>query len=234
MDVAIPCRPGTSVSREMEPMKIVPAILAENFDDFAELLRQAESFTDYVQVDVMDGVFVPTQSFPVERLNGINTSVSFEVHLMVKHPFAYMSQIFDPHLKKVIFHFESDVKSPEFIEQMKKRGFDVGMAVRPETGIEEFREVAETVDTLLFLTVDPGSYGSPFKPEVIEKIRKTRRIFEDKVLAADGAVSIDNVNLFLEAGVDYVCVGSRIFLAEDPKQSYEMFVRKVGEIGSPK
>ena len=217
---------------ERDVMKIVPAILAENFEDFTARLRKAEAFTDYVQVDVMDGLFVPTRSFPVDRLNNIDTSVSFEVHLMVQYPFDFMSRIFDPHLKKVIFHFESDVKPVEFIDQMKKRGFEVGMAVRPETGIAEFREAAENADTLLFLTVDPGSYGSPFKPEVLEKIRETRRIFENKVLAADGAISLDNLRLFVESGVDYVCVGSRILLAEDPKESYEMFVSKLAEIGS--
>lgn len=211
-------------------MKIVPAILAENFDDFVMRLRQAESFADYVQIDIMDGTFVPSISFPADKLEDIMTSLTFELHLMVKHPFAYMSRIISPHLKKVIFHFESDVKHLAFIEQMEKRGLDVGMAVKPDTPIEEFKEVAANVKSLLFLTVDPGSYASPFKPEVIEKIRKARQIFMDKNLSADGGVSLENLRLFLEAGLDYVCVGSRIFLNGDPRENYYEFVRKLAEL----
>lgn len=211
-------------------MKIVPAILAENYADFLMRLRQAESFTDYVQIDLMDGSFVPSLSFPAENLNGLRTSLSFEVHLMVKHPFAYMSKVFNQNLKKVIFHFESDVKHLDFIDQMKKRGFDVGMAIRPETEISEFEEIAEMSDTLLFLTVDPCCYGNPFKPEVIEKIRKTRHMFRNNNISADGGVSLDNLRLFVEAGLDYVCVGSRIFLKGNPEKNYELFLNKLREL----
>ena len=211
-------------------MKIIPAILAKSFDDFVVRLKQAESFTDYVQIDLMDGIFVPSLSFSDDKLNSISTSLSFEIHLMVKHPFAFMNRINNPHLKKVIFHFESDMNHFEFIDQMKKRGLDIGMAIKPETEIEEFRGIAREVDSLLFLTVDPGSYGSSFKPEVMDKIGMARHLFKDKVLSADGGVSLENLKLFLEAGVDYVCVGSRIFLEGNPKKNYETFVRKMAEL----
>jgi ribulose-phosphate 3-epimerase len=212
-------------------VKIVPAVLAENYDDFVSRLRQAESFTDYIQIDLMDGIFVPSISFPGEKLKDIKTSIDFEIHLMVKHPAAYMSGIATPNLKKVIFHFESDVKHIDFIEQMKKKGIDIGMAIKPETDIEEFKSIAENVNTLMFLTVDPCCYGNPFKPEVIEKVRKARHIFREKVISADGGVSLENLRLFLEAGVDYVCVGSKIFLGENPAKNYEIFIKKLAELG---
>jgi len=211
-------------------VKIVPAVLAENYDDFVSRLRQAESFTDYIQVDLMDGTFVPSLSFPGEKLKNIKTSIDFEIHLMVKHPAAYMSGIDNPNLKKVIFHFESDVKHLDFIEQMRKRGIDIGLAIKPETEIEEFKSIAENVNTLMFLTVDPCCYGNPFKSEVMEKIGKARHMFKDKILSADGGVSLENLRLFLEAGIDYVCVGSRIFLGENPAKNYEIFVKKLAEI----
>lgn len=211
-------------------MKIVPAILTEKFDEFVIRLKQAESFTDYVQIDLMDGAFVPSHSIPPDMLNSIRTPLSFEIHLMVKNPFAYMSSIFNPHLKKVIFHFESDVRHIDFIDRMKKRGLDIGMAVKPETEIEEFKDTALHVGSLLFLTVTPGFYGSSFRPEVMEKIRKARELFKGKILSADGGVSLKNLKLFLEAGLDYVCVGSRIFVTGKPEENYEMFVRKLNEL----
>jgi pentose-5-phosphate-3-epimerase len=149
---------------------------------------------------------------------------------MVKDPFAYMSRINNPHLKKVILHFESDVNHLDFINHIKEREMIAGMAIKPETGIEKFREIAAHVDTLLFLTVDPCCYGHPFKPEVLKKIEESRIIFADKTISADGGVSLENVKSFFDIGVDYVCVGSRIFLNSSPEKNYSQFIKKIAEL----
>jgi len=211
-------------------MKIIPAILAANCDDFMVLLQQAESFTDYVQIDMMDGAFVPSLSFSPQKLNHIRTSLSCEVHLMVRNPSAYMSGVDNPAIKKVIYHFESDVKHRDFIDQMRKRGLAVGLALKPETGLETCERIVEYVDSLLFLTVSPGAYGSPFRPEVMDKIKKARKMFHDKELSADGGVSLENLKLIIQAGVDSVCVGSRIFVQGNPAVNYRMFVNTLKEL----
>jgi len=193
-------------------------------------LKQAELFADYIQIDMMDGVFVPTNSFPAESINNVVSSLPFEIHLMVKHPSAFIARLRNPRLKKVLFHFESDVKHLDFIHQMRERGIEAGLAVRPETKIDQFRQIAQHVGTVLFLTVDPGSYGSPFRPEVLNKIREARMIFRDKTISADGGISPDNLHLFLDAGVDYVCVGSRIFIDGNPADNYKHFISKLNEL----
>ena len=149
---------------------------------------------------------------------------------MVKHPSAYMSKIDSPSIKKVIFHFESNVKHGDFIDQMRKRGLAVGMAIKPETELKTLERIAERIDSLLFLTVSPGAYGSPFRPEVMDKIKKARKMFHDKELSADGGVSLENLKLFIQAGVDSVCVGSRIFLQGTPAKNYEKFVKQLKEL----
>ncbi|MFN3480597.1 MAG: ribulose-phosphate 3-epimerase [Thermodesulfovibrionales bacterium] len=211
-------------------MRIVPAILAETFEDFLLRLRQAELFADYVQIDIMDGIFVISKSFSPERINSINTPLSFEIHLMVKNPFYYMSRLDNSHLKTVIFHFESDVDHFSFINQIKKRGMDVGMAIKPETEIDWIKDVADKVDILMFLTVDPCCYGHPFKPEVIKKIEKARNIYKNKIIGVDGGVSLENLKSFFNIGVDYVCVGSRIFLDGNPGENYQKFLKRLHEI----
>jgi ribulose-phosphate 3-epimerase len=211
-------------------MKIIPALLAENCDDFMVMLQKAESFTDYVQIDMMDGAFVPSVSFSPQKLNHIRTSLSLEVHLMVKNPSAYMSGIDNPAVRKVIFHFESEVKHGDFIDEMKKRGLAVGMAIKPETELKAFERIAEHIDALLFLTVSPGAYGSPFRQEVMDKIKEARKMFHDKELSADGGVSLENLKLFIQAGVDSVCIGSRIFLQGSPVKNYEKFAKKLKEL----
>ncbi len=211
-------------------MKIVPAILAENMEDLQFRLKQAESFADYVQIDLMDGIFVPTKSFPPEKLNTIHTSLSFEIHLMVKDPSAFLSKINNPGLKKVLFHFESEINHLHFINQIKERGLSAGMVIKPETRIEEFKEIAEHVDTLVFLTVDPCCYGNTFKSEVLEKVARARQLFPDKFISVDGGISLDNLKSFVEIGVDYVCVGSRIFLHGNPEDNYNLFLQKLNEL----
>jgi ribulose-phosphate 3-epimerase len=214
-------------------MKIIPAILAERENDFFFFIKQAEAFTDYVQIDIMDGFFVPSQSIPVSAINRLKTIMDFELHLMVKHPSASMISVVNPCLKKVIFHIESEVKHLSLINQLHERGISPGLAIKPETPLETFSHMVEHVDSLLFLTVDPGFYGSPFKPSVIDKIKETRFRFPNTIIGADGGVSLDNLNLFIDAGVDYACVGSRIFLGDDPGNNYRQFLRRVKEINTP-
>ena len=89
----------------------------------------------------------------------------------------------------------------------------------------------DQVESLLFLTVDPGYYGSPFRMEVLEKIEKTKRLFPDKPISVDGGISLDNLKLFIDLNVEAVCVGSRIFLKGIPKENYMEFINKVKEMG---
>jgi ribulose-phosphate 3-epimerase len=214
-------------------MKIIPAILAEKLEDCLRMLKHAESFAHYVQIDLMDGIFVPSKSFPVEQINNIHTPLSFEIHLMVKDPLVLMARISNSQLKKVIFHFESDVNHLDFINQMKERGIATGLAIKQKTPIDKFRALSEQVDTLLFLTVDPGYYGSPFQAHVLKKIEEARHIFPDKLISADGGISLDHLEIFLNIGVDYVCIGSRIFLG-NPEENYRKFTNQLIELEAGK
>jgi ribulose-phosphate 3-epimerase len=214
-------------------MEIIPAILAEKFEDCLKMLKQAESFTHYVQIDVMDGVFVPSRSFPVEELNHIHTRLSFEIHLMVKDPLSLMTRISNPQLKKVLFHFESDIDHFDFIKRMKERGMATGLAIKPETPIVKLGALSEQVDTLLFLTVNPGYYGGSFLPQVLKKIEEARSLFPDRIISADGGISLDNLEVLLNIGVDYGCIGSRIFRG-DPEKNYQRLSHRLLELEAVK
>jgi ribulose-phosphate 3-epimerase len=211
-------------------VKIVPSVLSKSYDDFVLRLRQAEPLTDYVQIDIMDGSFVGTRSFPAEMISGVETGLSFEVHLMVQDPQPIADKIRNRGLRKVIYHFESRADHDGILKELRGRGIDAGLAIRPETTVEEFRDVGERVGTLLFLTVDPGKYGSPFRPEVLAKVAEARRVFPRKTIAVDGGVSTDNLHLFYDIGVDYVCVGSRIFLVGKPEDNFRKFMNRLKEI----
>jgi ribulose-phosphate 3-epimerase len=204
-------------------MKIVPAILAENFSTFMTRLRQAERFADYIQIDIMDGKFVDTRSFDPGLIDNALPTIPFEVHLMVDEPLQVLKEINSAYLRKAIFHVEAASDPMEFIKEARARGLNTGLAVRPETPLVSIEELAPRVDDLLFLTVDPGRYGSPFKHEVMEKLVSARQRFTHNTIGADGGVALDNLQAFYDAGLDYVCIGSRIFLGGEPEENYKMF-----------
>jgi ribulose-phosphate 3-epimerase len=211
-------------------MKIVPAILTESSDECVYLMRLAQSFTDYIQIDIMDGLFVPTRSFSPEALNGISTSLSLELHLMVKDPLSTVRCLKSKNIRKIIFHAETLNSYEPIIDEIRSMGISPGVAVKPETELNRFIGSVALLDTILFLTVDPGNYGSPFRPEVLKIVTRARNLFPAGEIGVDGAVSLDNLKSFVDIGVDYACVGSRIFRSESPKASYLHFIQKLKEI----
>jgi len=208
-------------------MKIVPALLTDKVQNLELMLSQAETFIDFVQIDFMDGSFVPSKSIAADDLAGIRIHIGWEAHLMVQDPVYYLSS-FDKHgLKRAIFHWEASPHPESIISDIRNLGLEVGLAVNPETSFSDFERVVDQIDAVLFLTVHPGFYGSPFIPEVLEKIEDFRSHFPSKLIGVDGGISLENIQKVRLSGADYACVGSRIFRHEDPRQSYEEFVRAI-------
>ena len=214
-----------------EKMKIVPTILTDNPTDLLRMVRQAEQFADYIQIDVMDGVFVPSRSFSLKELGELKADLSCELHLMVKDPIASFASLNWQCLKRIIFHYEATDEQERVISAIKNRGLEAGLAVNPKTTFEEFDSLMPEIDAILFLSVDPGHYGSPFQPGVLDKIRAVRKAYPEKILGIDGGISLDNLKDVMDSGVNYASVGSRIFLHKDPAESYKTFARKTEECG---
>lgn len=209
-------------------MRIVPAILTEKKQDLKLMLAQAETFTDFVQIDFMDGSFVPSKSIPPEDLDEIKMNIDWEAHLMVKDPIHYISPVNREGLKRVLVHWEAGPRPESLVSAIRDLGFHVGLAVNPSTTLSQFEELVDQIDSVLFLSVNPGFYGSPFIAEVLEKIREFRSRFPSKVIGIDGGIALDNIQKVKSSGVDYACVGSRIFRQDNPRKSYNEFVKAIG------
>ena len=200
-------------------MKIVPAILTDNPQDLKRMLAQAETFTDFVQIDFMDGDFVPSKSVSPEDLAEIEIRIGWEAHLMVKDPIHYLSSLNKEGLKRVIFHSEADPHPESIVSALRDLGLSVGLAINPETALSQFEGLVPHIDSVLFLSVHPGFYGSPFVEEVLEKVREFRHQFPSTVIGIDGGVALDNIQRLKSLNMDYACVGSRIFRHDDPGKS---------------
>jgi ribulose-phosphate 3-epimerase len=206
-------------------MRIVPAILTDNPQDLKRMLGQAETFTDFVQIDFMDGDFVPSKSVTPEDLAEIEIRIGWEAHLMVKDPIDYLSSLNKKGLKRVIFHWEADPHPESIVSALRDLGLAVGLAINPETALSQFEDLVPHIDSVLFLSVHPGFYGSPFVEEVLEKVREFRYRFPSTVIGIDGGVALDNIQRLKLLKMDYACVGSRIFRHDDPGKSYGEFVK---------
>lgn len=210
-------------------MKIVPAILTDRLAELRGQLERASTFADYVQIDFMDGRFVPSRSVSPHELDGLHIPVGCEAHLMVQEPEAYLDALKTVGFDRAIFHLEVTSKPERVIQMIKERGMEAGMAINPETSLSRLEELASVPDSVLFLSVTPGFYGSRFIPSVLRKISRFRQNHPDMIIGIDGGVALGNITKIKAAGVSYACVGSRIFLSDDPAGSYREFEERADD-----
>lgn len=200
--------------------RLVPAVLVDNPKALEDMVHQAESFTDFVQFDIMDGRFVPSQSITWEHLARLPMKLGWEAHLMVLQPEDYLKDFKTAGAQKIIFHHEATTSPREVINQAKELGLQVGLAVNPETPVAAILPVISEVDSVLLLSVHPGFYGSKFIPEVLNKIGELRNLQPDIEIGIDGGIKETNIAEVSRSGVDYICVGSAIFRQPHPAESF--------------
>ena len=215
-----------------KPSRVVPAILTEDPGALETMVRQTETFTAYVQLDVMDGQFVPSRSITLEHLAGLHIRLAWEAHLMVLRPEDYLEGLRRAGAKRVIFHYEATRSPGEVISRARELDLQVGLAINPETPVSAILPLATEVDSVLFLSVHPGFYGSRFIPEVLDKITEFSRARPGVETGIDGGIKEGNIAQVARAGPGAIYVGSAIFLQPQPGDSYRRLVA-LAQQGSP-
>jgi len=206
---------------------IVPALLSETREELAAMLVTCEPFAPCVQIDVMDGEFVPSRSIGPADLYGLSYKGKSEAHVMAKDPLFWIERFAEFGVFRFIFHFEADVEHSRVIPIIKRYGMEAGLAVNPATGIDEFESLLEQIDSVLFMSVNPGFYGATFLPEVLSKVSEFKRRYPAKIAGIDGGIKSDNLAGVVAAGVDYICVGSAILKAGSPAKAYAEMVNSI-------
>lgn len=212
-----------------QPARIVPAVLTDDAAALTLMLRQAEGFTGYVQIDIMDGKFVPTHTVGLPEIAAAGTSLSWEAHLMVANPVDYFIPCQTAGACKVIFHYEATETPRDVIQAARRAGLQVGLAVNPDTQLESVLPLAKLLDSVLFMTVYPGYYGAAYIPSVMDKVRAFGESAPDVVTAIDGGAKESNIREIAASGLDYICVGSAVFKAPDPGAAYRRLLELAGD-----
>jgi len=204
-------------------MKIAPSILSADFTRLGEQVQAVEAagVVDRVQIDVMDGRFVPNITFgtlAVECLRPL-TRLTLEVHLMVQPPEDFIEKFGRAGADTLIVHQESTPHLHRAIQQIHALGKKAGVALNPSTPASLLSEVLGSLQLVLVMTVNPGFGGQEFIPETLGKIRQVRSEIErrglDCEIEVDGGIHEKTAPLVAEAGANVLVAGSAVFEGKD-------------------
>lgn len=199
--------------------KIIPAIIAKTQKELDELLSKVEDYSELVQLDIIDGTFVPNSSLDFD-FGVSDRKISFEAHLMIADPMEWIEKYWWK-VDTIIVHFETYDKPEDIISLVKNKGKKIGFAIIPETAIDNVKAYLDDIDQLLIMTVNPGFYGSKFLPDTISKIREARTIKPNLDIEVDGGVTPDTIKLINDAGANMFVSGSYILKSNGVKESID-------------
>lgn len=195
-----------------------PSILAADFAILGEQIKEAdEAGAEYIHIDVMDGVFVPSISFGMPVITSIRktTKKIFDVHLMIVEPERFVKEFAECGADSITFHIEATEDVDEIIDLIHDLGCKAGMSIKPRTPVEVVEKYLHKLDMLLVMTVEPGFGGQKYIPESTERIREIRRMADEQGLnldiQVDGGITKENVQVVLDAGANVIVAGSAVF-----------------------
>lgn len=197
---------------------IVPSVLSADFTCLGEQVRQAEEAgAQRIQVDVMDGHFVPNITMGPMIVNAVRlcTTLPVEAHLMISNPEYYIEDFAKSGADVIIVHQEASPHLQRLIQQIKATGRQAGVALTPSTPVIMLEDILSLLDLVLIMTVNPGFGGQDFIPEMLPKISRLREIIDQQGLhcdiEVDGGIHESTVPLVVQAGANLLVAGSAVY-----------------------
>jgi ribulose-phosphate 3-epimerase len=197
---------------------IEASILSADFARLGEQAREAEAAgVDGIQVDVMDGCFVPDITFGPGVVRALRplVSVTLDVDLMIVEPERHLAAFADAGADRLIVHWEACTHPHRVLRCVRDLGVEVGLAISPGTSLSALEELVDLVDLIQVMTVNPGWGGQPFLHSQLDKIRRLRRMLDERgldiLIAVDGGINPTTAPLAVNAGTTVLVAGSSIY-----------------------
>ena len=206
-------------------VEVIPAIIAKDIGEISQKISLVEPYTDWVQIDVSDGIFTPNVTWNNPReLRAIQSKVSLEMHLMIKNPAEHIDSWINFGAKRIIVHVDSQSRQEEITamaKKVKENAVSFGIALSPEVLVEGVKNLVPSADVVLLLAVSPGFSGQEFDESILKKISDLRKMFPDVIIEIDGGVNPEVAKKCIEAGANILVSASYIFNASDIEQAIE-------------
>lgn len=201
-------------------IRITPSILNADFEHIDQEIAKIAAVSDFIHLDVMDNVFVPNFTFDFASASKIisDSPIPIDAHLMVADVDRIAIDYAVAGASSVTIHAEATTDIRSTLKGIKSHGARAALAVKPGTEIEGYEEFIDDVDMFLIMTVEPGFGGQKFMDSMMQKVRTTRSIIGSRPiwLQVDGGISLETIEIAVEAGADTFVAGSAVFKAEDP------------------
>ena len=195
-----------------------PSILSADFTKLGEEIETIDNAgAEYIHVDVMDGMFVPSISYGMPVIKSIRKSTGkvFDVHLMISEPIRYIADFAASGADMITVHVEACSDVVATIEKIREYKLKVGITLNPDTPVSAIKPYLNRVDMVLIMSVNPGFGGQKFITSSVDKIKEVKRSRDELNLSydieVDGGINIDNLATVLEAGANVIVAGSAIF-----------------------
>jgi ribulose-phosphate 3-epimerase len=218
--------PGCWMQGALMEAVVIPAILAKSREELLRRIGQVRGLVDEIQIDIMDGEFVPNKTIGIDDLVDLPSAV-YEFHWMVKDPERWIENIRGPNMHLV--HVEAIASLEKVEAAVKKVGGRLGLAINPETPLEKLLPYATKARRVLVMTVRPGFSGQKYIYEMEHKVRKLRQMFPRLDIEVDGGVNNETVNHAYKNGANILAAASAIFDSGDIKGAIKDLKKRANE-----